>query len=370
MAEMAKGIRMRRHTAFVLFLVLAWLGTTTATGAQTHEDSWKSDPRWRHVQLSRAAAVFPIRVVASDEPWEQVIQDVQYRLGATVSGREVRVGFYGHGAFVTPAEVQHDVLFVAALGIAAEMDVMIFPQWRFPETNPLWDIPGQILQEQLSTPLKNPAGTVAEVVKSKMRQLALENRYATAHAAVRLAEGIGAFHTRHMTPALAAFSNSGLVIVRLGQLLEQGTISDGHETIAVADGVRQGVYISNIVTFGYPLPNGDIAAALRQRVQGTFVNVVPAQCWKQLAGNFPLRGGVENVPVHWAPSHAGWPQLAPKGPEVAVLGAFLGGRVDAGRLAAQLGQRVQGVDLLTKSLWDAVCAHMPVLDHAVTLGSP
>jgi hypothetical protein len=361
---------MRPITTGVLLLVLTLLGATTAARAYMHEGIWEPDPRWKYVQLSAAGVMLPIRIVAYDEAWEQVVQDVQARLRATAADREVRVGFYGHGAFVPPAEVQHDILFVAALGLAAEMDGMIFPQWRFPVKNPLRDIPHQILQEQFNVPLKNPVETVEEVIKSKMRQLALDNRFATAHAAVRLAEGIHAFHRRHMTPALAAFSNSAIVLVRLGQLLEQGTLWDGYEPITVADQVRQGVYVSNVVTFGYPLPHGDVSTVLRQRVQGTFTNVVPSQCWKQLSGSFPLRGGVENVAVSWAPFHAGWPQLSPKGSEVAVLGAFLAGRAEAGRLAAQLGQRVQGVDLLTKSLWDAVCAHMPVLDRAVTIGSP
>jgi hypothetical protein len=78
--------------------------------------------------------------------------------------------------------------------------------------------------------------------------------------------------------------------------------------------------------------------------------------------NFPLHGRVENVPVAWAPSHTGWPHLAPRGPEVALLGAFLGGRADAGRLAAQGGLRTQQGGPGATSWWDRVCAQLPVFD--------
>jgi hypothetical protein len=166
-----------------------------------------------------------------------------------------------------------------------------------------------------------------------------------------------------MTPSLAAFSNSALVIVRLGELLAQGTLSDGRDTIGLPDAVRQGVYVRDIVTFGYPLPQGTVTAALRQRVHGTFVNVIPAHCWAQVGGNFPLRGAVRNVPVSWAPSHAGWPQLAPTGPEVALLGAFLGGRADAARLAAQREQRPQGGARWARVVGEAVCARLPAVDR-------
>jgi hypothetical protein len=283
----------------------------------------------------------------------------------------VRVGFYGHGAFVKLAKVQDDVLFVAALGVAAEMDVMVFPQWRFPEKNPLLDIPQQVLQAQLNNPLKNPGQTVVEIIRSKTRQLALENRYATAHAAVRLAEGISAFHRQDMTPSLAAFSNSGLVIVRLGQLLERGWISDGHEAIAAADSVRQGVYLNNIVMFGYPLPYGQVAATLRQRVRGTLVNVVPAQCWKQWRGNFLLRGG-ENLPVSWAPAHADWPRLPTHGPEVAVLGALLGRRGEGRhiRSLSLFGPRMHGDSSGVRGLWDTVCENLQLFDPAVVFDTP
>jgi hypothetical protein len=108
-----------------------------------------------------------------------------------------------------------------------------------------------------------------------------------------------------------------------------------------------------------------VTAALQQRVQGTFVNVVPAHCWQQLAGNFPLRGAVENVAVAWAPAHAGWPHLAPTGPEVAILGAFLGGRVDVRRLAAQVAPRVRGVGRVAKGVGDAVCDALPDVERVV-----
>jgi hypothetical protein len=266
----------------------------------------------------------PIRLVGPDEPWEKVAQDVQKHIGAKVSGQEVHVGFYGHGAFVKPEELlKHDLPFVAALGLVARMDVMIFPQLPFPEKNPLQDIPQEILQMPLIDLLKNPL-EVIEIARNKAHQLASESRYATAHATVRLTAGISAFHRQRMTPSLAAFSNSALVIVKMGQLLEHGMISDSYQTIPVAQEVRQSLYVKNVVTFGYPLPYGHVSAALSHRISGVFTNVVPERFWKQLWGNFPLQGAVENVSVSWAPAHNEWPRLHPKGPEVAALGAFLG----------------------------------------------
>jgi hypothetical protein len=53
----------------------------------------------------------------------------------------MRVGFYGHGPFVKPNEVLHAIPFVAALGEAAAMDVMVFPHWRFPDTPPWLALP-------------------------------------------------------------------------------------------------------------------------------------------------------------------------------------------------------------------------------------
>src|SRR4030095_9095122 len=79
----------------------------------------------------------------------------------------------------------------------------------------------------------------------------------------------------------------------------------------------------------YPLPNGQVAPALRQRMRGTFINVIPAHGEQQWQGNFLLRGAVDNLPVSWAPAHVDWPRLAPQGPEVAVLGALLRGQEPA-----------------------------------------
>jgi hypothetical protein len=361
----------RRRRLGELF-VLLFLSSLIIASASAAAPPGAPDPRWKNVRLSGATDFLPIRMVAYDEPWEAVVQDVQERLATRVTGRSPRVGFYGHGAFVAATEVQHDVLFVAGLGVAAAMDVMIFPQWRFPETNPLRDIPRQILREQLQIPWQNPGATVMQVTKSKVRQLARENRYATAHAAVRLAHGIHAFHRHRLTPALAAFSNSAIVLVRLGELLEQGSVADGHTGLVVADDVRQGVAMTNLVIFGYPLPHGAVAMALRRRVQGALVNVVPAQCWQQLAGNFLLRGGVENVLVSWGPTHNGWPQLAPQGPEVAVLGAFLGGRSTAWgellttRATAGISQFFSWAKLLP----DTLCEYLLEFDPDTAFGRP
>lgn len=347
---------MRGYVRLIALLSLVLMSAVGAAGERLPPSPWQQNTRWKHVDVSGSAAPLPIRLVGEDEAWEQVAQDVQAHLRGSVSGRPVRVGFYGHGAFVTSVQLQSDILFVAALGVAADMDVMVFPRWRFPEQNPLVDLPWNMLLSQLNNPLKHPAETVVDTIKRKGRQFALANQYATAHAAVRLAEGISAFYTQHMTPSLAAFSNSAMVTLRLGQLIESGRIADGYEDIAVADSVRQNIYLKNIVTFGYPLPNGQVSAALQQRVHGTVVNVVPAECWKQWGGNFLLRG-VENLPVSWAPAHADWPRLSPHGPEVTALGALLGGRGEVRRMRTltQLRQPRSGDAPLVQWVWDNLC---------------
>jgi len=369
--EAVKGVMMRGYVRLLAILPVVLMSAVVATGEYTPLSPWQQNTRWRHVDLYGTVAPLPIRMVGEDEPWEQVVQDVQEHLRGSVSGRPVRVGFYGHGAFVTSVEVQYDTLFVAALGVAADMDVMVFPQWRFPEKNPLVELPWNILLDQLSNSLQNPAETVVDTIKRKARQLALANHYATAHAAVRLAEGISAFHMQHMTPSLAAFSNSALVTLRLGQLLESGRIADGYEDIPVADGVRQSIYLNNIVMFGYPLPHGQVSAALQQRVRGTLVNVVPAECWKQWGANFLLQGG-ENLPVSWAPAHADWPRLSPHGPEVTVLGALLGGRGEVRRMRSltQLRQPRSGDSPFVKWVWDSLCENMQRFDPAVAFDKP
>src|SRR5262245_964263 len=49
--------------------------------------------------------------------------------------------------------------------------------------------------------------------------------------AVRLAKGLSVFHRQHMAPSLAALSNSALVLVRFGQFLEDGQLSDGDTSL-------------------------------------------------------------------------------------------------------------------------------------------
>lgn len=347
------------RSAFRFLLVclcVVWVWPTQAS-----ERGQGPEPRWQEVRLTPSGAGLPVRLVDYDEPWAQVVHEVHERFGALAAKRHVRVGFYGHGAFVPPESLLQDVPFVAALGLSAEMDVMIFPRWRFPQKHPFTVIPRAILHELIDAPLHNPAETIGSVVRRHMQQLALENQAATAHAAVRLAEGIHAFHTRRMPPALAAFSNSAMVIVRLGDLLERGAISDGQQMLTLPEDVREAGEISHIVMFGFPLPNGTVATALRQRVRGAIVNVIPGQCWNQLGGNFPLQGPVENIPVSWAPTHAGWPRLAPQSSAVAILGAFLGGRHEAGRLAAQMGLRTQGVGQWVQTWQDTLCGLIPNL---------
>ena len=347
-----RGVR-----CIVLLLVL--LGVAMAAGELRSAFSGEQNSTWRYVSPSGSALSLPIRIVGEDEPWEQVVQDVQAHLAATIAGRPVRVGLYGHGAFVKRTEVQHDLPFVAALGLAAEMDVMVFPHWQFPDKVPFIDIPQQVLQDQLN----NQRGeTVLETVKRKAREHALDHRYATAHAAVRLAEGISTFHTRRMTPFVAAFSNSVLVLVRLGQLLEQNGISDGYKSVTVSESVRQGIYLNNVVTFGYPFPNGQVSAGLQQRIRGTWVNVVPVECWKQLAGNFLLRGG-KNLAVSWAPAHANWPRLSPQGPEVAALGTLLGDHdaVRSVHLPTWPGPRASANPPVLQWVWETICEQVQLL---------
>jgi hypothetical protein len=359
---------MRRAILLVTLVLPVWIGAVMTVRAQEPAFSGDQEPQWRYVHLSGSTAAVPIRIVGQDEPWERVVQDIQARLNPHIAGRAMRVGFYGHGAFVKPREVLNAIPFVAALGEAAAMDVMVFPHWRFPDTPPWLSLPRYLLQAQLRKGLPNSVDAVVELMQSTAQQFALEHRAATAHAAVRLAEGLSAFHRQHITPSLAAFSASALVMVRLGEIMEHGQLSDGHTRIPVAESVRQGVYMHNVVTFGYPLPNGQVSPALRQRISGTFMNVVPAHCEQQWQGNFLLRGEVENLPVSWAPAHVDWPRLAPQGPEVAALGALLGGRDPAltMRRYAWSGQR-QAEDPLGRQLWEPLCAALQRFDPAGVL---
>ena len=202
-------------------------------------------------------------------------------------------------------------------------------------------------------------------MRGTARQFALEHRAATAHAAVRLAEGLSAFHSQHITPSLAAFSASALVRGAPGR--DRGAWSavgwpyphsrGGVCTSGHLYAQRGHVWLS--------LPNGQVAPALRQRMRGTFINVIPAHCEQQWQGNFLLRGAVENLPVSWAPAHVDWPRLAPQGPEVAVLGALLGGRDPAltMRPHAWSGQRHEG-NPVGRQLWEPLCAALTRFDPA------
>jgi len=359
---------MRRAILFVTLVLSVWIGAALTARAQEPAFSGGQESQWRYVHLSGSAAALPIRLVGQDEPWERVVQDIQAHLSPHIAGRAMRVGFYGHGAFVKPKEVLYAIPFVAALGEAAAMDVMVFPHWRFPDTPPWLALPRYLLQAQLSQGLPRSVEAVGELMRSTARQFALEHRAATAHAAVRLAEGLSAFHRQRMVPSLAAFSASALVLVRLGEIVEHGQLSDGRTDLSVAESVRQGVYMHNVVTFGYPLPNGQVSPALRQRIRGAFMNVVPAHCEQQWQGNFLLRGEVENLPVSWAPTHVDWPRLAPHGPEVAALGALLGGREPARALRqhAWSGQRQEG-EPVGRQLWEPLCAALQRFDPAGVL---
>jgi hypothetical protein len=366
-----EGVMMRGYVRLIALLPLVLLSAVVAAGERPPLARWEPSSQWRQVELAGSGAPMPVRLVGEDEPWEYVVQDVQASRRGSLPTRPVRVGFYGHGAFVTSAQWPADLLFVAALGRAADLDVMLFPRWRFPEQHPLVALPWHLLQAQLNTAFKHPAATVVDTVKRQGRQFARANQYATAHAALRLAEGLSTFHAQHMTPSLAAFSNSALVTVRLGQLIESGRITDGYEDIAVAESVRQHMYLTNIVTFGYPLPNGQVSAAFRQRVHGTWVNVVPAECWKQWGANFLLQG-VENLPVSWAPAHADWPRLSPQSPEVTVLGALLGGRSDVWQMPSrtQRSQARAGEAPSVQWVWENLCETMQRFDLMGAVDGP
>ena len=70
-----------------------------------------------------------------------------------------------------------------------------------------------------------------------------------------------------MTPSLAAFSASALVLVRLGEIIEHGQLSDGHTRIPVTESARQGVYMHKWSRLLSP-PERAGLPALRQRVRG------------------------------------------------------------------------------------------------------
>ena len=235
---------------------------------------------------------------------------------------------------------------------------MLFPRWRFPEQHPLVALPWHLLQAQLNTSFKHPAATVVDTVKRQGRQFARANQHATAHAALRLAEGLSAFHAQHMTPSLAAFSNSALVTVRLGQLIESGRITDGYEDISWQRSCGR-IFISQICDVWVSSP--ERAGLCRTPAAGPWDmgNVVPAECWKQWGANFLLRGA-ENLPVSWAPAHADWPRLSPHSPEVTVLGALLGGRSEVRRMPArtQLRQARSGDAPFVQWVWNNLCETM------------
>jgi hypothetical protein len=349
----------------VLCLLLGGWAVTLPARAPAHASVEPQDAPWRTGTPTGAVWAVPIRLVAPAEPWDQVVQDLHTRLRPRVAGRALRVGLYGHGAFVTPAEVLTTLPFVAALGEAAAMDVMVVPHWDFPTRLPWQAFPRHLLQALLLQQIQPPEQTVVALLRRTARQFAGEHRAATKAAVGRLAAGLSAFHHHQMTPSLAAFSQSALVLVRLGEMLEPDPRSEGETHPAVPEAVRQGVALTNVVTFGYPLPNGHVTAALRRRIRGTFVNVVPAHCGPQWLGNFPLRGPVKNLPVAWAPAHAAWPHLSPQGPEVAVLGALLGGESPArpSRHAAQVGPHPTR-DPVGSLWWETLCAVLQGVDPA------
>ena len=112
---------MRKARLFVTLVLFGWLGTAMPAPAFAGDQV----PAWRYVHLSASAPAVPIRIVGPEEPWEHVVQDIQARVSPSIAGRAMRAGFYGHGAFTKPSEVLSAIPFVAALGEAAAMDVMV-----------------------------------------------------------------------------------------------------------------------------------------------------------------------------------------------------------------------------------------------------
>ena len=72
-----------------------------------------------------------------------------------------------------------------------------------------------------------------------------------------------------------------------------------------------------------------------------------------------MNGSAENIAVGWAPTHAHWPQLSPQSEGMAILGAFLGGRSEAGRLAVQLTPRPRGLGQWVEAWQAVVCDLLP-----------
>jgi len=266
-----------------------------------------------------------VRIVELDESWQNVAKEVREHIKSQYPGEEPRVGFYGHGGLVSPEEaVKNDLPFVKALGLAARMHVMIFPKLPFPEKNTLKEIPKEALKRQLKTPLKPPIATLTETTTKALGSLAYENLYATAHAAVRILEGVSAFNKAFnedcgrpskdcMSLSLAGFSDSVEAIVKMGQLLEnrERKIWDGYRDIQIPEDVLKDVYLDNIVTFGAHLPplfpKFKVSDELLRRVRGKFTNIVPEESWKQWMMNRQIEGeGVENFPIKNAPVHGEW----------------------------------------------------------------
>ena len=235
---------------------------TTATGESECIFSGEQNAAWRHIQPFGFDTPMPIRLVGPDEPRRLAAgRPAAYRLQSVRAGSACRV-LWPWSLCQARRASQARLTFRCCIGIGSPDGRDDLPATAVSRKNPLQDIPQDILHLPLKDLFKNPA-EIIEIARHKAHQLASESRYATAHAAVRLTAGISAFHRQHMTPSLAAFSNSALVIVKMGQLLEHGMISDGYQTIPVAQDVRQSIYVKNVVTFGYPLPHGHVPRPYR-----------------------------------------------------------------------------------------------------------
>ena len=91
------------------------------------------------------------------------------------------------------------------------------------------------------------------------------------------------------------------------------------------------------------------------------MNVVPAECWKELAGNFLLRGG-KNLAVSWGPAHANWPRLPSRSGSCGARD-LLGDRdaVRSLRLPAWPDPRASAHSPALQRLWDALCEQVQLM---------
>ena len=196
--------------------------------------SGDQEPQWRYVHVSGLPAV-PIRIVGQEEPWA-CSPGYPGRLSPSIAGRAMRAGSM-HGAFVKPREVLNAIPFVAALGEAAAMDVMVFPHWRFPDTPPWLSLPRYLLQAQLSKGLPRSVEAVRAHAEH-CTAVALEHRLQPRMRRSPSGRSQCLSQTAY-NPLTGRVQRECTGLVRLGEIMEHGQLSDGHTRIPVAESVRQ-----------------------------------------------------------------------------------------------------------------------------------